>query len=158
MVLRLEEFRHAETVEKSQGVRAGLLLPVIIRNVGTRTARKIILRVRYSVLLEVASNNEQREDVDRRHWIVIDHEIPDLNPQQHHKFPGDMLRPTNELLEGMLVETTTDLKDRKNVRVTMHVLMAAPVEMILYSEDAEPLFLSCKISVDRGDQPQPAQK
>ena len=136
-----------------EGETKGFPLPIVIRNAGTKTARDIILRARYSIILKVVSNRGPVEDVDRPEWIVIDHHIPDLNPKRVHKFAGDFLVPSDILMNGVAVETSAVTKDRKKVHIKALAAVSAIVEFVLYSADTEPAFLSCQIKIKKEDEP-----
>jgi hypothetical protein len=147
IMLRLSSGSFNTPIETANGKTLVYPLPIIIRNVGTKTARDIILRARYSMILGVASNGQRVEDVDRAEWTVVDHPIPDLNPKQTYKLPGDYLLPTNALIHGLPFKTSATTKDKKKVYIEGRTQLGALVEILLYSADTEPAFLSCHIKV-----------
>lgn len=148
IIIELARRSFDSSIETPRGTVAGYPLPIVIRNVGTKTARGIVLRARYSMFLRVVSNGQRVEDVDRNEWIVVDHPIPDLNPKQAYKFGGDVLLPTDALISGIPVETSAMTKDKKKIRIKAKADIMALVEILLYSADAEPVFLFCKIKVE----------
>jgi hypothetical protein len=151
ITLRINRHGPISSLEVQDSEVRGFPLPVVIRNLGTKTAQGIILRARYSAFLKVVSHGQPVEDVDRKEWIVIDHSIPDLNPKQAHRFSGDLLLPTETLIHGVTVDTVVTTKDRKKVRVKARAEGAAIIEILVYSADAEPVFLFCKVKVKKDD-------
>jgi hypothetical protein len=158
IMLRLSSSSFNTLLETPSGKALVYPLPIVIRNVGTKTARDITLRARYSMMLEVASNGQQVEDVDRTEWIVIDHRIPDLNPKQTYKFHGDYLLPTNELVHGLPFKTSAMTKDKQTVLIEGRAQFKALVEILLYSADTEPVFLSCRIKIKDDSGPESSPK
>jgi hypothetical protein len=147
IVLLLNRGSFNIAIATPDGKALGFPLPIIIRNVGTKTARDIILRVRHSILLKVASNGQPIEDVDRPEWLVIDHAIPDLNPKQAHKLIDDYLLPTDALENGLASGTWVTTKDKRKVYIKFKAEFTALIEILLYSADTEPIFMSCRVKI-----------
>ena len=126
--------------EVKEGQAVGFHIPFIIRNVGTRTARQVRIHARYSPAFVVLTNGTQIEDSDRPNWLVTEHNIADLHPQQSYTFEGDFIAPPDETVHGFEFNIPVKFRDNVPGSVEVKVKISAVIEIVVFADDLEPIF------------------
>jgi hypothetical protein len=130
------------------GEELGFYIPFVIKNVGTRTARQIKVHARYSPAFAVSTGGKKIEDGDRPNWMVFEHDIPDLHPQQSYTYEGDFLIPDERAVHGFKVKVPVTFRDNVSANLTLQVQTASIIEIAVFADDLEPVFRRAKLVPD----------